>query len=293
MKKIILITTTIALLFTACENREDHSDAYGTFSADKIMVSSLANGRIVFADYEEGEKIGEGELVAIIDTTDLVLQIRQLYSSIKATTTKLSQIDAQAEVQKQQMKNLSVDIKRVKKLIPDGAATQKQLDDLNGAFQLTEKQLSATLSQKESVLAEISSMRVQIERTEEAVENCYVHNPTEGIVLTKMAYKGEVANFGKTLFTIANLKNIDLKVFVSGAQLPEIKIGQEVKVLVDDGVDGKRELSGEVVHIAENAEFTPKIIQTKEERVKLVYAVKVCVENDGSLKIGMPGEVNF
>ena len=293
MKKIILLSVFAALIFTACEHQESRSDAYGTFSADKVMVSAMANGQIVFMDIEEGEIIKKGQLTAIVDTSDLKIQIRQLESTVNATATRLSQIDAQAEVQRQQLENLKTDISRIENLIPDGAATQKQLDDLLGSKKLIEKQLHATLIQKSSVNAEISSMKLKIESVKEALRKCYVHNPMDGVVLSQLMYNGEVATFGKPLYTIADLSAIDLKVFISGAQLPEIAVGQTVEVIIDDGPDKVRKLEGKVAHIAENAEFTPKIIQTKEERVKLVYAVTVRVNNDGSLKIGMPGEVNF
>ena len=293
MKKIILLSVFATLIFTACEHQESRSDAYGTFSADKVMVSAMANGQIVFMDIEEGEILEKGQLTAIIDTTDLKIQIRQLESAVNATSTRLAQIDAQAGVQLQQLENLKTDISRTESLIPDGAATQKQLDDLLGAEKLIEKQLQATIVQKSSVNAEINSIRIKIESAKEALRKCYVHNPVDGVVLSKLMYTGEVATFGKPLYTIADLSTIDLKVFVSGAQLPEIAIGQSVEVIVDDGPEKVRKLRGKVAHIAENAEFTPKIIQTKEERVKLVYAVTVRVNNDGSLKIGMPGEVNF
>jgi HlyD family secretion protein len=293
MKKIILLSVFAALIFTACEHQESRSDAYGTFSADKVMVSAMANGQIVFMDIEEGEILEKGQLTAIIDTADLKIQIRQLESAVNATSTRLAQIDAQAGVQRQQLENLKTDISRTESLIPDGAATQKQLDDLLGAEKLIEKQLQATIVQKSSVNAEINSIRIKIESAKEALRKCYVHNPVDGVVLSQLMYSGEVATFGKPLYTIADLSTIDLKVFVSGAQLPEIAIGQSVEVIVDDGSEKVRKLRGKVAHIAENAEFTPKIIQTKEERVKLVYAVTVRVSNDGSLKIGMPGEVNF
>ncbi|PID93926.1 MAG: HlyD family secretion protein [Bacteroidetes bacterium] len=294
MKIVGLLFVSCLLFFTACDTKHPRSDAYGTFTAEKIMVSAMANGKIVYTDYREGAILEKGTLVAIVDTTDLVLQIKQLHSRIKAVNTQLGQIDAQADVQQQQMTNLSLDIQRVQRLIPDGAATQKQLDDLQGAMRLLEKQRAATLSQKEAIRAEINSLRVQEERTAKALKDCYVYNPSPGTVLAALAHEGELATFGRALYTLSDLSVVELKAFVSGAQLPGIAIGQKVEVLVDDRAANQlRKMPGEVVYIAESAEFTPKIIQTREDRVTLVYAVKVRVVNDGSLKIGMPGEVNF
>ncbi len=292
MKKTGILIAVIVML-TACQHNEDRSDAYGTFRADKVMVSAQANGQLIYNAIEEGAVVDQDHLMAIVDTTDYQLQVLQLQQTVKATATRINQIDAQEQVQQQQKDNLLTDLARVRNLIKGGAATQKQLDDLQGAIALTEKQIQATQTRKNTVLAEIDNLNIQIDRAKEALKNCMVYNPVKGTVLTKLMYNGETATFGKPLYAIADMKNLNLKVFVSGEQLQNIKPGQKAEVLID-GTKGKlKTMEGTVVKIAENAEFTPKIIQTREERVKLVYAVEVKVKNDGTLKIGMPGEVNF
>lgn len=293
MKTHILIITFLLALFVGCSRESDTSDAYGTFEADEVLVSAQTNGQLVYSIAEDGMQVKKGEIIAIVDTSALVLSKEMLQAKTDATQTRISQIDAQVAVQKQQIANLRIDQERVKKLIPNGAATQKQLDDINGAMALLNKQVDATLSQKSSVLAEMKALDVQMRQVSDNIEKCYIKNPLNGVILSKLALKGEIVAFGKPVYTIADISTLDLKVFISGAQLPEVKLNQKVKVWIDDGVKENKQLEGELVWISENAEFTPKIIQTKEERVKLVYAIKIRVVNDGSLKIGMPGEVTF
>ena len=292
MKKIH-ISLFALLMMSACSPTNESSDAYGTFEADRTLVSAMASGQLLFSAADEGRVMPEGMLAAIVDTTDYLLQLRRLESIVTATATRIEPIDAQAEVQQQQKENLLLDKERVERLIPDGAATRKQLDDINGAIRLIEKQYLATLSQKASVQAEIKSLEIQVQQAQEAIKKCYIHNPVQGTVLSKIAMPGEIVTFGKPVYSLANLSKLKLRVFVSGNQLAEIAIGQSVDVRVDNAEGGIKTYQGTITQIAENAEFTPKIIQTREERVKLVYAVIIEVENDGTLKIGMPGEVRF
>ena len=293
MKTHIVIITFLLAIFVGCSREGETSDAYGTFEADEVLVSSQANGQLIYSIAEDGKPVKNGELIAIVDTSSLVLSKELLQAKAQAVRSRISQIDAQVAVQKQQIANLKVDQDRIKKLIPDGAATQKQLDDLNGAMALLHKQVEATLSQKSSVIAEMNALEVQVRQVSDNIQKCYIKNPLNGIILSKLALQGEIVTFGKPVYTVADLSKLNLKVFISGAQLPEVKLNQNVNVLIDDGDDNIKSLKGELVWISENAEFTPKIIQTREERVKLVYAIKVRVVNDGSLKIGMPGEVKF
>ncbi len=292
MKKIfwILIFTTGLV---ACNSDGDRSDAYGNFEATEVVISAMAQGEIFFLSIEEGQELKQGEIVGLIDTTDLFLKEQQLIKGIAAVKTRLVTINAQMEVQLQQKHNLMVDKNRLDKLFRDGAATQKQLDDINGAIDLIEAQITAIKSQKQQVQAEIETMAVQIEQVQEAMSKCHVTNPLNGTVLTKYAEAGEVAAPGKPLYKIADLGRMKLKVYVSGDQLPHIKIGQEVQIQIDETKKENSTLTGTVSWISSSAEFTPKTIQTKDERVNLVYAVKILVQNNGSIKIGMPGEVNF
>ena len=191
------------------------------------------------------------------------------------------------------MRTAQVEKNRVENLIKDNAASQKQLDDINGTLNTLQKQVEMVMTQNNTVRSEFGNFDVQVQQIEDQIEKSIIKNPVRGTVLMKLAEPGEIMNFGKPLYKIADLSFLNLRVFVSGEQLPKIKIGQKVKVLIDDGKEDFREMEGTISWISSKSEFTPKIIQTKEERVNLVYAVKIKVINDGSLKIGMPGEVIF
>lgn len=292
MRKIYL-TLIIVTALIACDSNNDRADAYGNFEATEVMVSAMAQGEIFALELEEGDKVGLNDIVGLIDTTDLFLKERQLVKSIQAVKTRLITIQAQIEVQLQQKQNLEINKERIDKLYKDGAATKKQVDDINGAIDLVVVQTSATRSQKQQVEAEIQAMQVQIEQVKEARSKCRIKNPVNGTVLVKYAEQGEVAAPGKPLYKIADLSTMKLKVYVSGDQLPLIKIGQEVEVQIDKTKKENTSLTGTISWISSTAEFTPKTIQTKDERVNLVYAVKILVPNNGAIKIGMPGEVNF
>lgn len=292
MKKIVWIAL-VSLGMIACTTNNDKSDAYGNFESTEVMVSALAQGEILFLDLEEGDVLHKGATVGLIDTLDLWLKRNQMIVSKEAVRTGLITIDAQMDVQLQQRKNLMVDKDRLEKLFKDGAATQKQLDDINGGIDLIDAQLAATKSQKQKIQAEIQSLDASIEQVNEALSKCNIIVPSSGTVLTKYAEAGEVAAMGRPLFKLADMEHMKLKVYVSGDQIPHIKIGQKVEVEIDENKTENRSIEGSIIWVSSSAEFTPKTIQTKDERVNLVYAVKVLVKNDGSLKIGMPGEVNF
>ncbi len=289
-KRIIFI---LAVVLASCSGSENLSDAYGNFESDDVIVSAEANGKILILNIQEGQKLNKGEVVGFIDSTDLILKKQQLLAQKRAVASKIENIKAQIEVQEQQKKNLLVDKARVEKMLKDGAATQKQLDDINGRIDLVNAQISSINTQNVSVKSEMEVIKTQIAQVEEGIKKCKIINPLNGTVLEKYAEQGEITAFGKPVYKIANLDFLFLKVYVSGDQLPHIKIGQQAEVLIDDTKKENRKLTGVVSWISANAEFTPKIIQTKEERVNMVYAVKIRVKNDGSLKIGMPGEANF
>ncbi len=281
------------IVLAACSSNNEHSDAYGNFEVDDVMISAEANGKLTLFKPEEGKALKKGELVAVIDSTNLSLKREQLKAQLASVSSKIANINAQIDVREQQKKNVTIDKNRVEKLMKDGAATQKQMDDITGQLDVVEKEIASIKTQKTSVQAEMQALKAQIAQVEESISKCVIKNPMKGVVLEKYAEPFEITSFGKPLYKIANLDEMTLRVYVSGDQLPQIKLGQEVEVLVDKDKDSNTKLSGRVSWISETAEFTPKIIQTKEERVNLVYAVKVRVKNDGSLKIGMPGEVNF
>ena len=291
--KTILPILLLMVLLAGCSGNNDLSDAYGNFEVNDVMISAEASGKLIIFKPEEGKIMKKGELVAVIDSTDLSLKRKQMKAQLASVSSKIANINAQIDVREQQKKNLTTDKNRVEKLMKDGAATQKQMDDITGQLDVVEKEISSVKTQKTSVQAEMQALRAQIAQVEESISKCVIKNPLKGVVLDKYAEPFEITSFGKPLYKIANLDEMTLRVYVSGAQLPGIKIGQEVEVLVDQNEDQLRKLTGKITWISETAEFTPKIIQTREERVNLVYAVKVRVKNDGSLKIGMPGEVNF
>jgi len=291
MKKYLLIIA-IALL-ASCSGKNKKSDAYGNFEADEVIISSEVGGKLLLFTIEEGSVIDSGKLIGIIDTTDLQLKKEQLMAQRGAISTKSPNIAAQIEVQQQQKNNLLIDKARIEKLLKDGAATKKQLDDINGSINLMDKQIASIATQNNSVGDEILGIDKQIAQINQTIKKSYLVNPIKGTVLDKYMMQDELVAPGKSLYKIADLSYIFLKAYVSESQLAAVKLGQKVEVLIDKGEKEMGKYEGIVTWVSSTAEFTPKIIQTKEERVNLVYAVKIKVKNDGALKIGMPGEVNF
>jgi HlyD family secretion protein len=289
MKKYLLLATMAAL--TACNNKDKNSDAFGNFEATEVIVSSETSGKIVSINIDEGIILKQGEIAALIDTTDLFLKKEQMKAQKASVASRSASVFSQIDVQKQQKQNLLVDKARIEKLYKDGAATKKQLDDINGAISMVDKQILSIETQNAPVVSDMASIDKQIAQVDESLRKCRVLNPVNGTVLDKYAEAGEITTVGKALYKIADLSTLELRVYVSGEQLPSVKIGGKTDVIID----GKNTapLEGTISWISSTAEFTPKIIQTKEERVNLVYAVKISVKNDGSLKIGMPGEVKF
>ncbi len=283
----------LPLAFASCNNNGNKSDAYGNFEATEVIVSAQANGKLLTFNVDEGKLLKQGDLIGIIDTVDLSLKRQQLMSQKESMLSRLSNIHSQVEVFNQQKKNLSVDNDRIAKMFKDGAATKKQVDDIKGSMDVIDKQISSTETQSLTVEKDMKGIEKQIEQINESIHKSYIINDVNGTVLVKYTEPGEITAFGKSLYKIANLQDMILKVYVSGDQLAKVKIGIKCEVLVDKNTKENTKYEGIVEWVSDNAEFTPKIIQTKEERVNLVYAVKVKVKNDGTLKIGMPGEVNF
>ncbi|MBK7215276.1 MAG: HlyD family efflux transporter periplasmic adaptor subunit [Bacteroidales bacterium] len=291
MQKLFIFLTLIAIV--SCKRDNGLSDAYGNFEAVTVSVSSETSGRLLHLNIEEGQEINAGQIVGMVDSTDQQLKLLQLLAQKKAVATRLSGVQGQIDVQQQQKANLLVEKERLTRLLADKAATPKQLDDINGAIELVERQMSSIKTQNQGIAEEQVVIDRQVDQIKEAIRKCSIRNPLKGTVLVKYAESGELTAPSKILYKIADLRQMDLKVYVSGDQLSKVKIGQKVEVLIDEGKDAMKKMEGTVSWISQKAEFTPKIIQTKEERVDLVYAVKVRVQNDGSLKIAMPGEVNF
>ncbi|WP_372947852.1 HlyD family secretion protein [Mariniphaga sp.] len=283
----------LALSLFGCSNQNDKSDAYGNFEAETVIVSSEASGKILQLNVEKGQKIDAGSVTALIDTVQVYLKLQQIEAQKTAVEAKRKSVNAQVAVFEEQKKNLQTNEIRVKQMLADGAATQKQLDDITGQISVINRQIESTKTQFTAITTELQVLETQMESTLDLLNRCKVISPANGTILETYIEQGELAAPGKPLFKMANLGELTLKVYVSGAQLPGIKIGQEVKVLVDKNDTENQSFTGKITWISSEAEFTPKIIQTKEERVKLVYAVKVAVKNDGTLKIGMPGEVSW
>ena len=291
MRNLLLMASMTTLL--ACNNGEKLSDAYGNFEAVQVTVSAESAGKIHYLNVEEGMQLDSGSIVALIDTTDLYLKKLQLIELKRASSVKRSNVLGQIDVQQQQKANLEIEKARVTKLLAAKAATTKQSDDLNQALDLVDKQIASIKTQNAAIDAEMDVYDKQIAQFNESIRKCYIRNPVKGTVLSKFAEAGEIAAPGKALYKIADMSVMELKVYVSGSQLPTVKQGQTVEVMIDAVKKTNRKLNGVFSWISSKAEFTPKIIQTKEERVNLVYGVKVRVPNDGSLKIAMPAEVNF
>ena len=293
MKRNLLgIFAGIAIL-SSCNTDKNKPDAYGTFEATEVMVSSLATGQIMKFEVEEGQVLDSGKMVGYIDTTDLYLKKKQAIETREATASRKDDVAAQIAVQEQNRENVLIDKNRVERLLKDGAATQKQMDDINANLNLIDKQISSLKIQFGGIASQVASISQQVAQINESVSRSKIINPIKGTVLTKYTEKDEVATFGKPLYKIADLSVITLRAYVGGSQLPYIKLGSTIDVTYDKDEKTNNHIGGIVSWISPSAEFTPKTIQTKEERVNLVYAVKVRVRNDGSMKIGMPGEIRF
>jgi HlyD family secretion protein len=310
MKKII-IPVFLFLLIQSCGNKKETYDASGSFEADEVVVSSELGGQLLQFNVNEGDSLSQGQIVGVIDSTNLALQKAQVKATIQSLSEKTNNVQPQVEllqnqlaVQQSQLKNLLHEKDRIERLIQADAATGKQLDDINSQIDVTRKQMAVTqqqinvqktntATQNRSILSEAGPLQKQVAQVEENISKTKVVNPINGTVITKYVEQGEITSPGKALYKIADLSTLNLRAYVTGAQLSQIKLGQQVKILVDDGAKNYRNYTGTITWISDKAEFTPKTIQTNEERANLVYAVKIKVKNDGYLKIGMYGEVEL
>ena len=308
MKKITLITALAALI--AC-NHKNNYDASGNFEADEVIVSAQQTGQLIDYDVEEGKTLTEGQKVGQINVTLLKIQKEQVEATIASLKEKtqnpadqVALIRSQLEVQRAQLAQQERELTRTQNLVRGGAATQKQLDDLSALIDqlrkqiaVTENQLKVSLTnintQNRNVLSQEAPLQKNAEAVQEQINQGDIINPIAGTVLTNYALKGEMQTFGKPLYKIANTDVLTLKAYITGDQLTQIKLGQQVTVRTDAGKGAYRTYQGEIIWISQKSEFTPKTIQTKSERANLVYAIKVKVKNDGFLKIGMYGEVLF
>ncbi len=281
------------ILTISCTQNEQDADAYGNFEAHEIIVPSQSTGILNSFTLNEGDLVRKGEMIGFVDTTRLFLQKKLLYAQINTINTKYSGSRAEISVLEAEKSNLIREKKRFEKLLADGAATSKQMDDINGNLMVLNKKIDAVRSQLLSILAEKNVVTVNIDLVNDQIVKSIILNPESGTVLEKYLEQYEIVVPGKPLYKLADLNNMILKAYISEPQLSEVELQQKVNVIID-GINGEKiKFEGIVSWISSEAEFTPKIIQTREERVNLVYAIKVRVKNDGRIKIGMPGEVMF
>ncbi|HMS53056.1 MAG TPA: efflux RND transporter periplasmic adaptor subunit [Chitinophagales bacterium] len=287
----------LMIMFAACNENKVLFDASGSFEATETIISSEATGIIKDLSIEEGQTIKSGQIVGHIDSVQLYLKKKQLESQITALLGKKPNIPIQLSALEEQLKTAEKEKLRTEHLVKGDAATPKQLDDINAQIEVLKKQINAqksTLSiSSQGLSKDVVPLQIQIEQLKDQLAKCSIINPINGTVLTKYAETNEMAVSGKPLYKIADLSNIILRAYITGNQIPQIKLNQQVKVLTDDGNGGYKETTGTIIWINDKAEFTPKTIQTKDERANMVYAIKVKLQNDGTYKIGMYGEILF
>jgi HlyD family secretion protein len=309
MKKVIIILSAFILL-SACTPKDDF-DASGNFEADEVIVSAQQNGELISYSIQEGNQLKAGAQVGQIDVTIAQLQKAQAEASIDALQQKTSNtneqdllVKKQLAVQEAQLDQQLHERTRTANLVKADAATRKQLDDIDAAIVQLKKQIAVTRqqlsvnnsnnsTQNRSILSEKAPLEKTAAQFQEQVNKGRIINPIQGTVLVNYALKGEMQTIGKPLYKIADISTLDLRAYITGTQLPQVKLGQKVKVRIDQGEKGFKEYPGTITWISDKSEFSPKTHQTKDERANLVYALKIRVKNDGYLKIGMYGETLF
>lgn len=286
----------LSLLAVGCGNRDDF-DATGTFEATEVAVSAEANGRILCFDVEEGDSVEAAVPVGAIDTVQLYLQKLQLERQVASARSSRPDVRKQATALREQIAQQQTERRRVENLLKDGAATTKQLDDIDAQLKILQGQLDALLSTLHNNLASIdensSAIELQIAQIEDRLSKCRIVSPVGGTVLAKYAEAGELAAVGRPLMKVADLGQVYLRAYFTSEQLSSLRLGQQVTVTAEFGGDERIDYPGRITWIASESEFTPKSIQTRNSRANLVYAVKIAVKNDGRLKLGLYGEVKL
>jgi HlyD family secretion protein len=295
--KIKFTLAAFGLITFACSNGDSDYDATGVFEATETIVSAEASGKLTTFHLEEGQALKAGARVGTIDSTQLHLTRLQLRENQRAVQAGKPDVRTQIEATKREIENAKVEKRRIENLVQGQVASQKQLDDIDTKIAVLEARLAAqknSLNVTTSTIDEQSNtIDVQLLSIEDQLAKCVITNPVNGTVLVKYAMANEVAVPGKALYKIADLSTLTLRAYVSGSQLPQFKLGQQVQVQVDADNDSYKAYAGKITWVSDKAEFTPKTIQTKDERANLVYAIKIAVPNDGYLKLGMYGEVKF
>lgn len=283
-------TLLILISLISCSKNNDKADGYGNFEATEVTISAEANGKINYLKLEEGDILEPNTVVGLIDTTQLYLNKQQLIASKASINSKSKNVLSQINVLKEQLKTTLIEQKRIQNMFTENAATKRQVDEIIGKVNVLNEQIKSVKTQDAPIINDIKSIDVQIEKINDQIKKSKIENPIKGTVLAKYTEPNEVTSFGKPLYKIADISEMNLRVYISETQLAQIKVGQNVTVKID-AKDEMKSYPGTISWIASSAEFTPKIIQTKEERANLVYAVKIKVKNNGSLKIGMPAEM--
>ena len=291
------IIYTLAVLLSSCSENENSFDASGTFEADETIISSQASGPLLAFHVEEGQNLNRDQIVGYVDTTQMHLSRKQLLAQQEAVLSKKPDISSQLASLREQLKAAEIEQARVTNLLKADAATPKQLDDVNAQIDITKGSIRALQTSlrnnTNTIEKEVSPIAAQIEQINDQIEKSKVKNPIKGTVLTVYAAQYEMVAIGQPLYKLADIQELTLRAYITGNQLPEVQLNQEVVVLTDDGNGSFIETKGEVYWISDKAEFTPKTIQTQDERANKVYSIKVRVKNDGTYKIGMYGEVRF
>ena len=290
MKNRITILILMLASLISCNKNNDKADGYGNFEATEVTISAEANGEIDYLKLEEGDMLEPKIQVGLIDTTQLYFNKQQLVASKNTVYSKSANVLSQIKVLQEQLKTAQIEKKRIQNMFAENAATKRQVDEIEGKVNVIQEQIKSVQTQNAPIVNEAKSIDVQIEKINDQIQKSKIINPIKGTVLSKYAEPNEVTAFGKPIYKIADISEMSLRVYVSETQLSQIKVGQKVSVKIDAEKEMKS-YPGTISWIASSAEFTPKVVQTKEERVNLVYAVKVNLKNDGSLKIGMPAEM--
>lgn len=295
MQYRILLFLVVVTVAVSCGPSANDADATGNFEAEEVVVSAEANGKLLKLTLDEGTELKAGQVVGYVDTTQLYLRKKQLLYSVQAIMARQPDASSQLATIEKQLETAKFEKKRVESLLKDDAATRKQLDDLDAQVELLQKQYTSLKTSLQitsrSLVSETLPLKAQLEQTEDQIKKSVIASPMDGLVLAKYAEENEMTATGKPIFKMANLQSLILRAYVAGNQLTSFKLGQTLQVRVDDNQGGYKTYEGMVAWVSDRAEFTPKTIQTKEERANLVYAIKVTVKNDGFLKIGMYGEV--
>ena len=297
MKNAKLIYLVLLLSILSCKEKANNYDASGSFEATETIIAAEATGKILQLNIDEGQQLDSGQLIGFIDSAQLQLTRLQLMQSKKAILSSRPESKTQVEALRTELANAVLDRNRTAKLVEGGVASQKQLDDADAKIATLQSKIVAQESSLQTTTSSITeqgnTVNAQMNEITDQLKKCVIVNPVKGTVLSKYAEQYEMAVLGKPLYKIADISTIILRAYITGDQLQQVKIGQRIKVFTDDGKGGYKERQGVITWINEKSEFTPKTIQTKNERANLVYAMKVNVKNDGYLKIGMYGEVGW